>query len=245
MRFVDSHMHLAGSDVEQALALASANETTLLACGTDRETSELALGTAESSSETVKAFVGVHPSEAAPGTSLAWLPDLLQRASGLGEVGLDPRYSEVTPQGAQMKAFRAQLEAARRVGKPVQVHSRDAERECLEVLESSGVKSVLMHWFQKEEALPAVIDRGYFVSFGPPVLYSKKAQRMALRSGPVNALAETDSPVPYGPLGGAHGPHLIPSVVFKLAQLWRLSFEDARVALAGNAIRFLGPSEKG
>ena len=245
MRFVDSHLHLDSPDADQLVALARADGILLMACGTNRETSELVLRSAASVPETVRAFVGVHPSEASPGTSLDWLSGLLGRASGLGEVGLDPRYSEVGPRGAQMAALQGQLEVAGRLGKPVQVHSRDAEMECLEALGSAGVGPVLMHWFQKEEALAEVLDRGYFVSFGPAVLYSKKAQRMASRCGPAQALPESDSPVPYRPLGGAHGPSLVPSVVFKLAEVWRVSFEEAGLALADNAARFLGSSEKG
>jgi len=112
-------------------------------------------------------------------------------------------------------------------------------------MEGFEPRGVLMHWFQREELLPEVLNRGYFVSFGPFTLYSRKAQRMAARVGPAQALVETDSPVPYTPLGGPHGPSLLPSVVFKLAELWEMSFEDARVAILENAFRYLGASGKG
>jgi Tat protein secretion system quality control protein TatD with DNase activity len=58
-------------------------------------------------------------------------------------------------------------------------------------------------------------------------------------------LTETDAPVAYGPLGEAAGPSLIPSVVFKLAELWGVSFDEAREITVRNAARFLGASEKG
>ena len=245
MRFVDSHLHLDSPDLPEILAVATANGTLLLACGANRETSDLALRVAGANHETVRAFVGLHPEEATPQSSLDWLKESLAEATGLGEVGLDPRYSPVGPGSAQANALEAQLEAAQRLGKPVQVHSRDAEAECLESLGSFRVKTVLMHWFQKEERLPEVLGRGYYVSFGPPLLYSKRMQRMAAKCGPAQALAETDSPVPYGPLGGVHGPALVPSVVYKLAELWRESFEEARAAVMENAMRYLGAAEKG
>ncbi|HXW95095.1 MAG TPA: TatD family hydrolase [Nitrososphaerales archaeon] len=245
MRFVDSHLHLYEPEAVRKVKLAESTRIMLLTCGEDRETSSVALRLSKAYPETVKAFIGLHPSKALEATSLDWLEQDLGWASGVGEVGLDPKYSETGPGSNQMKALRAQLELAQAAGKPVQVHSRDAERECVDTLGGFTLSSVLLHWFQGEELLQEVVGRGYFVSFGPALLYSKKLQRMATRSPQGHVLAETDSPVPFGPLGGVHGSSLIPSVVFKLSELWREGFEDARATLAGNALRFLGLSEKG
>ena len=193
----------------------------------------------------MRAFVGVHPSEALKSTSLSWLEQDLRRASGIGEIGLDPKYSDKGPGSAQMKTFLAQLDMAQATRKPIQVHSRDAERECLDVLSGFPLGAVLMHWFQGEGLLQEALGRGFFVSFGPSILYSKKLQRMAVRTSKDQVLTETDSPVPFGALGGVHGPSLVPSVVFKLSEVWGLGFEETRATLAGNAMRFLGLSEKG
>jgi len=245
VRFVDSHLHLEESENLRQLALADANGTLLLTCGIDRRTSLVAIGQAEAAPRTVKAFVGLHPSEVLKETSLAWFEPALARASGVGEIGLDPKYSNMDPGSSQMKAFLAQLETGQEAGKPVQVHSRNAERECLDAVEGYHPDRVLMHWFQSEVLLQDVVERGYFVSFGPPLLYSKKLQRMALRCSHDRVLTETDSPVPFSTLGAVRGPSLIPSVVFKLSELWGERFEDTRETLAGNAGRYLGLSEKG
>jgi len=189
--------------------------------------------------------VGVHPSNAQKAESLSWLEQDLRQASGIGEIGLDPKYSEEGLGSPQMKALMAQLELAQAVRKPIQVHSRDAEKECLDALGGFALGAVLMHWFQGEGLLQEVVQRGYYVSYGPSLLYSKKLQRMALHSSHDRVLTETDSPVPFGPLGGVHGPSLVPSVVFKLSELWGGGFEDTRATLAANAMRFLGLSEKG
>ena len=244
MRFVDSHLHLeelASGDV----AFAGATETLLVACGIDQQTSLATIRLADSNRRNVKAFVGVHPSEALNEAGLGWLGPSLERASGLGEVGLDPKYSPIGPESGQMKVLLAQLEAAQAARKPVQVHSRDAERECLAALDRFNLGPVLMHWFQAEPLAREATDRGYFVSFGPALLYSKKLQRMASRCPHTQALTETDSPVPFAPLGGTRGPPLVASVVFKLAEVWGEGFEDTRMTVATNAMRFLGASEKG
>jgi TatD DNase family protein len=244
VRFVDSHLHLdtlRGNEVRDASGL----EMLLFCCGVDKVTSGKTVRTAAQYPEHVKAFVGTHPSEAARERDLEWIAGSLKVASGVGEIGLDPKYSRTGPESAQREVFTTQLEAARRGGKPVQVHSRGAERECLEILETIGPKSVLMHWFQEEILLARVVDSGYFISFGPALINSKKLQRMALECDPRSVLTESDSPVSYGPLGGVHGTSLIPSVVFKLAELWGHAFDETRILTAENALRFLGPAKKG
>ena len=245
MRFVDSHLHLYDAEACNHVALAAATHTLLVTCSEDRDTSSAALKEAEVYPGTVKAFVGVHPSRALGAESLSWLEHDLKRASGIGEIGLDPKYSEKGEGSVQMETFVAQLELAQEVRKPIQVHSRDAEKECLDALGGFTLGAVLMHWFQDEGFLQEVSERGYYVSYGPSLLYSKKLQRMARRSSRDMVLTETDSPVPFGPLGGVHGPSLVPSVVFKLAELWGEGFDDTRETLAGNAMRFLGLPEKG
>jgi TatD DNase family protein len=188
----------------------------------------------------VKCFLGVHPSEAATTAGLEGLAPLWAGADGVGEVGLDPKYSQVSEGSAQMALFKGQVEVAERLGKPLQVHSRDAERACLDVLDGYSLSSLLMHWFQGEELLERALARPRtFVSFGPAILYSKKLARMAARCPPEAVLAESDGPVPFAALGGAEGPGLIPSVAFKLAELWGKSLEEAIRQVSLNIERYL------
>ena len=210
----------------------------------DQETSMEALALASEHPGKVVAFVGVHPSEAAKSGGTEWLQGALAGAAGLGEVGLDPTYSSVGPGSPQMRTLLTELKMAEDQRKPVQVHSREAETAALDVLDGFGLPRVLMHWLESEDALPRALGRGYFVSYGPALLYSKRLQRMAARSPPGQVLTETDSPVPYRPLG-ARGPSLVPSVVFRLAELWGMEFDEAREVVATNAERFLGVAEKG
>lgn len=192
----------------------------------------------------VKAFLGVHPSKVEVGDDLEWFEETLHEATGAGELGLDPKYSEVSPKSLQTTTFVRQLEAVEKAGKPVQVHSRSAEKECLEVLSSYTVKPVLLHWFQSEAELEEANARGYFFSFGPALLYSKKLQRMVSSLDCTRVLTESDGPVTFRPLCGAGGPSLVPTVVFKLAELWKLTFSEAEERLLRNGLGYLGVSGK-
>jgi TatD DNase family protein len=240
VRFVDSHLHLDPPAVEETVRFAAHAGALLFACGVDEGTSGAAARLADAYPLVVKAFVGVHPSEASEAGDLAWLRKAARTASGVGEIGLDPSYSSVEEGSAQMNAFRLQIEVAEDEGRPVQIHSRMAEARCIEVLSTSRVRRVLMHWLESEEALPLATDRGYFVSFGPALIYSKKLQRIAAKADPSLVLLESDSPVPYAPLGGVSGPMLVPSVAYKLAQIRGEGFSETLATCNENALRFLG-----
>ena len=243
MRFVDSHLHLDSPGNERVVSYAEASGVVLLPCGIDERSSGAVLRAA-AAHKGIEPFVGVHPSEAKPG-DLGWLEGALSEAAGVGEIGLDPSYSPAGPGSYQLKAFTAQLEAAEKKGLPVQVHSRGAEAQTIETLGSYRLKRVLMHWLEAENALDAVTGRGWFVSFSPALVYSKKIQRIAKRCDLSLALTESDNPVPYAPLGGVRGTPLIPSVAFKLGELWGKPFQEVLFLTGENAMRFLGRPSKG
>lgn len=245
MRFVDSHMHLSDyQDVGEILVSAEVTGTMLLACSTDEATSRRTLSLAKESESHVRAFVGVHPSEAEKNLHVDWLEALCEEASGVGEVGLDPKYSDAGFGSQQSKLLSQQLGIAERAGKPLELHSRNAEAACLEELSTYRLKTVLLHWFNGEAELRRAEENGYFVSFGPALLASKKLQRMAVSYDLDLITAESDGPVRIESLGGMVGPPAVPSVVFALAELRGIPFEEMAEATTRNAMDFLSAAGK-
>jgi len=246
VRLADCHVHLSDyPDPDELVLLSARLGTVLLSVSVDKNTSLKSLVIARKHPETVRAFVGVHPSEATKIGSMSWLEEMLVEAKGCGEIGMDPKYSDSRPGSQQSQVYEAMLQLAERTGKPVQVHSRGAENDCLQLLKRYSPQGVLLHWFEDEELIQAAADSGYYVSFGPALLYSKKLQRMAASIDHSLVLTESDGPVPFGPLGGANGPALIPSVVFELARIWKLGFDEASEILLRNHDRYTGGRGKG
>ncbi|MDA4136205.1 MAG: TatD family hydrolase [Thaumarchaeota archaeon] len=240
MNLVDAHVHLAsyGSHAE-VIGAAKATRTTLLSCTVNAAEATVNLGLRDENPGTVRCFLGVHPSDVSEKLPSDVLGDLFSKADGVGEIGLDAKYSDATPGSLQMKAFLDQLGVAERLGKPVEVHSRGSEAACLAALTSFKPKSVLMHWFEGEDEIREVASRGYYVSVGPAILYSKKIRRIASSALGGSLLTESDGPVSYKALGGRSGPALVPSVVFRLAETRGTSFEDQAREVEGNLHRFL------
>ncbi len=111
----------------------------------------------------------------------------------IGEIGLDYKWAATEEEKhLQMECFVSQLQLAERMGLPVVVHSRDAENECIEVLQSFNIP-YMMHCFSgsREAALKACEGRG-IISI-PPL--RNKERKQFIRDLPIEKLvAETDAP---------------------------------------------------
>jgi TatD DNase family protein len=241
MRFVDAHIHLASyTSSAEVLEFAKKNNVALYSASTNLTEAVTNSRLAKENKGLVRSFSGVHPSNASLFSPVLARSQIWKQSDGIGEIGLDPKYSEVGPKSAQMTAFESQLQIAQRLSKPVQVHSRMAEKDCLETLGGYSLHTVLLHWFEGESMLKTAAERGYYVSVGPALLYSKKLESIVRKYDHEFVLAETDGPVVYSALGNqVGGVHLLATVVFKIAQLWRIGFEQAAMALEENATRYL------
>jgi TatD DNase family protein len=241
MVLVDAHLHLtAYPDADEVVAIARrARRLALVSCTTSYTEVEGALRLRAQNPGAVRCFLGVHPSDATEVMPSEVLRDDFPICDGIGEIGLDPKYSDASEGSMQMKVFVDQLMTAERLGKPVQVHTRGSVKECLDVLSSYRLDSVLLHWFEGEEEMQRVISKGYFISLGPAVLYSKRLQRIARKGQPDRLLTESDGPVRFGVLGGVEGPELIASVVFKLGELLGVGFQELERTIEASACNFL------
>lgn len=147
--------------------------------------------------------VGIHPHNAGdqPDTSA---DDLIKMAEhpkvvGFGETGLDYFY-EHSPREAQQRAFRAHIEAARRTGLPVIVHTRDADDDMMAILADEHGKGAfpgLIHCFSStRELAEKSIDLGLYISLSGIVTFKKAEELRATVEGlPTDRLlVETDAP---------------------------------------------------
>jgi len=173
--------------------------------GWDLASSEAAIALAEQHPDLLMAAVGVHPHHAADPDEAGWarLEALAAESSvvAIGEIGLD-FFRMLAPAEAQREALARQLELARRVGKPVLVHDRDAHAAVTEALLGWGgppgraLRGVL-HCFSGDPAMAeAHVRAGYLVSVALPVAFRSSAgPRAAVAALDAAAiLVETDAP---------------------------------------------------
>ena len=151
----------------------------------------------------VWASIGVHPHAAdqhldVTSNTLADAADH-PKVIGLGETGLDYFYDH-SDHVAQQTLFRRHIAAARELGLPVIIHTRDAEEDTLSILREelqSGNFPALIHCFTGTEAFAdAVLELGLFISVSGIVTFknARSVQAVAAKVPQDRLLVETDSP---------------------------------------------------
>ncbi|MEU5546621.1 TatD family hydrolase [Streptomyces sioyaensis] len=269
----DSHTHLdmQESTVDEALAkAASVGVTTVVQVGCDLAGSRWAAETA-AAYDSVHATVALHPNEAprivlgdpdgwsrqgareaggdaALDTALAGIDELaaLPQVRGVGETGLD--YFRTGPEGmaAQERSFRAHIEIAKRHGKALVIHDREAHDDVLRILREEGApERVVFHCYSGDAAMAEICAAaGYFMSFAGNVTFKNARQlREALAVAPPElVLVETDAPfltpAPYR--GRANAPYLIPVTLRAMAEVKAMTEDALATAVAANTARAFG-----
>ena len=210
-RVIDSHCHLSlcePADSELVAAAREAGVVKLLSVGIDAATNEQAIAAAANLPE-VHACVGRHPNGAAgfDDDAARRLEELARdpRVAAVGETGLD-FYRDRASHEDQRYAFRAQIEVARRVAKPLVIHLRDsagttdgpALEEAFTILRAEAVGvTVILHCFSAPAARALEAAKwGWYCSFAGNATYpSADDLRAAARVVPEELLlVETDSP---------------------------------------------------
>ena len=115
------------------------------------------------------------------------------RIAAIGECGLD--YSQGEDQKKQKELFEKLISLAEKIKKPMIVHSRKAEQDCIDILESSSIKKVLLHCFSgKKKLVRRAAERGYYFSIPTNVVRAQNFQIMAEEADINQLFCETDSP---------------------------------------------------
>lgn len=269
----DSHTHLdmQSGTVEEGLAkAASVGVTTVVQVGCDVKGSRWAADTA-AAYENVHAAVALHPNEAprivhgdpdgwsrqgartgggeaALDGALAEIEALaaLDHVKAVGETGLD--YFRTGPEGmaAQERSFRAHIEIAKRRGKALVIHDRDAHADVLRVLREEGApERTVFHCYSGDADMAReCAAAGYYMSFAGTVTFKNAAPlREALAVAPLElVLVETDAPyltpAPYR--GRPNAPYLIPLTVRAMAAVRGIDEDAMATALAANTARAFG-----
>jgi TatD DNase family protein len=114
----------------------------------------------------------------------------------IGETGLDD-YRDYAPRADQERAFAAQIEIAREVGKPLIIHTRAAEDDTIATLTRDAHDlQVVLHCFSMPDRLDECLAHGWWISFAGNVTYPKATDLAdaAVRVPLDRILVETDAP---------------------------------------------------
>lgn len=179
------------------------------------------------------AAVGVHPHETENMTESD--VEVLRKCCkyekvvAIGEIGLDYYYDGAF-KDIQKKWFRRQLELAKELDLPVVIHSREASKDCFDIIKESGVRKGVIHSFSgSSETALDYIDMGFYIGVGGIVTFNnaKKLVKVVEDIPLERILTETDSPYlsPVPNRGKRNNSQNIKYIVEKIAQIKQINHE--------------------
>lgn len=246
--YIDVHCHLdLCNDVPAVITRAQAAEVGLiLSHGVNPATNRATLGFAVDHPTIVRTALGMYPidalalDDAAIDAELAFIRRHAADICAIGEVGLDFK-EDAAQHERQKEIFRKCIALAQELDKPLIIHSRHAEQECVDILKERGAKKVVMHCFcGKWKLVEQIRDNGWFLTVPTNVTHSQQFQHIAKAMPLTQLFCETDAPF----LHPAREQHNEPANVVvsyqTIAQLKGLSVEDVRVGIAQNWMRLFG-----
>jgi TatD DNase family protein len=264
---IDTHTHLESfvrrQELAETLARARAADVgTMITIGTGSDDWTLYRELATAHAGFIHFTAGLHPCSVAEN----WAEELAQlegfwsgsseagpRPVALGECGLDRFHLPKDPAeaerifGWQRQAFAAQLALARRLGCPVVVHSRGAFRECVEMIDASGVEwtRVVFHCFV--EGVPEMSElmrRGGYGSFTGILTYKSadNVREAARVQGLARCMVETDAPylTPVPHRGKPNEPAFLRHTAEFAAEVFGAEYAELAETTTRTARRFFG-----
>ncbi len=181
----------------------------------------------------VYAAVALHPTRAQHVTAdaRAELEQLAKdpRVVAIGETGMDLYWPGkldgcATPE-QQREAFAWHIDLAKRTGKPLMIHNRDADAAVLDVLAAEGAPdTVIFHCFSSgPEMARTCLDAGWVLSLSGTVSFknARDLREAAALIPPGQLLVETDAPflTPHPFRGAPNEPYCLPYTVRALADV--------------------------
>ena len=259
MQLIDSHCHLDRVDLSafdgdpgSMLAAARAEGVSHMLCvNIDMEHFDEVHGLALQHAG-VSATVGVHP-----GTTAGLDPEVetlvemaaLPKVVAIGETGLDYHYNKGDLEW-QRQRFRRHIHAARDSGKPLVIHTRDAQQDTLAIMVEEQARDAggVMHCFTEDwDMASAALDLGFYISMSGIVTFrnAQQVKDVARRVPLDRLLIETDSPylapVPYR--GKSNQPGYVRHVAEYLAELRDIPVAQLAEATTENFFRLFAVEE--
>ncbi|WP_448548696.1 TatD family hydrolase [Thalassotalea fusca] len=238
--FIDSHCHLDRLDLEefngdiaQVVKNAEQAKVSHMLCVsvTLKEFPSMVEKTHEF--ENVSLSCGAHPLNQEDAIDSEHLYELAQhpRVIAIGETGLDYFYAPET-KALQLDSFKKHVSVARRLNKPLIIHTRDAQQDTLDILRNEQADEVggILHCFTESwEMAEQAIAMGFYISFSGIVTFKNaSALREVAKKVPSDRfLIETDAPylAPVPHRGKQNQPAYVADVAKFLASVRGTSVE--------------------
>lgn len=203
MKPVDSHCHLEFEDFdedrEEVIDRAWEKLEFVVTVGCNPERNRKTINLAEKY-ENIVPNLGLHPTYTEDFERIDEVKEQIREndPAAIGEIGLDHHHiTDEEMRERQRKVFRQLLELADELGKTVNVHSREAEQEVIDILKGYDVEALIHCFNGTPEQAEEAAENGIVIGVTTQVLYSSRVQEIVKALDIENIVLETDSPFLY------------------------------------------------
>jgi TatD DNase family protein len=247
MSWIDLHSHIdkLPEGVDAAVVAAeAAGVGRIITIGTEPADHSVVLAIAQKWYPKVFCTLGVHPHEAKllSDDVVSWIEKnaTAKEVVAVGEIGLDYYYNH-SEKGTQLEAFEKQLSLAQKLKMPVEIHTRDAEEDTVEMLKKfKGLVNGVIHCFTGSEWLAfQCLDLGFNISIsGVATFKNADSLRKTVQKIPLERLhVETDAPflAPIPHRGKSNTPAFVVHTAQVVADLKQVSLVELQNLTNSNA----------
>lgn len=239
---IDTHCHIdiyKNEEIKQIVERAKkANVKTIINAGVNPETNRRSIELSKKYPE-IKSALGIYPIDALKLSDkkieeeIKFIKKNKNKILAIGEVGIDLK--ENSKKETQIKNFQKFIKLSKELNKPIIVHSRKAEPECIEILEKSKFKKIQMHCFSgNKKLIQRIIDNGWFLSIPTTVKNSEHFQLMIKMTPIEQLLCETDSPFLHPNKERNNEPANIIESYKKIAEIKNLTLKEVEKQVENN-----------
>ena len=234
---VDVHCHLNfkeyDKDRDEVIKRAENLNLTIVDSGTNIKDNKKSLELSKKY-KIVKSSLGLYPNyainlnEKQLETEINFIKENKDNIIAIGEIGLDK--NEENPQiEKQIEIFKKVLSLAEKLKKPVVIHSRKAEKECIEILETYNLKCIDMHCFNGNFKLVKKIqDNGWIFSIPTNIVRLFHFQKIVEQTSISQILTETDSPYLSPFREKRNEPSFVVETIKKISEIKKLDEEEVK-----------------
>tara|TARA_Y100000310_G_scaffold338641_1_gene428855 strand:- start:7624 stop:8415 length:792 start_codon:yes stop_codon:yes gene_type:complete len=261
MRLIDIHAHLEHKRFEKDLdkvigRFEGVGGEVVISSGVNPGTNRKALALSERY-DVVKCSFGIYPVDALAkeieqneflrdvekfdvDKEIEWIVKNKEKCAAVGECGLD--YNWITgKEKEQKKIFQKVIEMAEKIRKPIIIHSRKAELDAVEMLESCKIKKIVMHCFNGKKGLvKRARDNGWFFSVPPVIKRLHHFQNLVKLVDLKQLLTETDSPYLSPVAGERNEPKNVAVTIGEIAKIKSLSEKEVGEQIWENGQKVFG-----
>lgn len=239
--FIDIHCHLdICEDIPGIITRARQNKIGIIVTqGVNPESNRKALQLALKHKE-VRVALGVYPIDALKMSDLEiekeieFIRSRKKDIVAIGEVGMDFKEDD-KEHFRQEQIFTKFVKLSKELDKPVIIHSRKAEKECIEILEKLEARKVIMHCFcGKYSLIDRILANGWFITVPTNVTNSQQFQYVAKEIPLTHLFCETDSPFLHPNKERNNEPSLVLESYREIARLKMLPLEDIEAMIEKN-----------